>query len=372
MNWWRIVTIAVAVALIVGGAVWAYQFFEAPEHIDDITAKWSESGHANEASISFTYWNENDPPEVPVNCAKCHSLYGYLDFLGADGTTLREVNNPARVGSVLYCNGCHNEVGHTLDSVVFPGGAEVTGMGRWANCMRCHQGRTSTQSVRQATEGLGPDEVSEDLQFINVHYGIAAATRHGSEVSVGYEYEGRDYVGFYPHVPDYDACTECHDPHSTAIDAAACQPCHANVVAFGDIFTIRETDVDYDGDGNVSVGILQEINTLHSALYTVIQQYAADVVGTPIVYTADFPYWAIDSNGNGQVDEGEAGPANRYNAWTPRLLRAAYNYHYVIEDPGGFTHNARYILQLIYDAIQDLGEQVDVETGRYVRPESTY
>jgi hypothetical protein len=364
MNWGRIITITVAVALIVGGAIYAYQFFEAPEHIDDITAKWGESGHADVTSRSFVNWDDNDPPEIPVGCAKCHSLYGYLDFLGVDGTELREVNNPARTGSVLYCNACHNEVAHTLDSVIFPGGAEVTDVGRWANCMRCHQGRTSTQTVRQATEGLDPDEVSDDLTFINVHYGIGAATRQGSNVAVGYQYEGRDYVGWYPHVPDYDSCIDCHDPHSTAIDPAACQPCHSNVVAYGDLFAIRETDIDYDGDGRVDVGIVQEINTLHATLYTVIQRYATEVAGTPIAYTTNFPYWAIGPNGDGEGD--------RYNAWTPRLLRAAYNYHYVIEDPGGFTHNARYILQLLYDAIEDLGEQVDIDVRGYVRPASTY
>jgi hypothetical protein len=367
MNWWRIVTIAIAVALVVGGGVWAYQFFEAPEHIDDITAKWAESGHADATSRSFTNWDDNDPPEIPVACAKCHSLYGYLDFLGEDGTELRQVNNPARAGSVLYCNACHNETGHTLDSVIFPGGAEVADLGRWANCMRCHQGRTSTQTVRTATEGLDPDEVSEDLQFINVHYGVAAATRHGSEVSVGYQYEGREYVGYYPHTSNFSACIDCHDPHSTAINPAACQPCHSNVVSYADLFVIRETDVDYDGDGRVDVGILQEISTLHSALYAAIQLYAADVAGTPIEYTPNFPYWAIGPNGNN-----DASPGDRYNAWTPRLLRAAYNYRYVTSDPGGFTHNARYILQLLYDAIDDLGEQVDVDVDRYTRPATTY
>ncbi len=367
MNWSRIGTFVVAIALIVGGSIWAYQFFEATEHIDDITEKWEASGHADATSRSFTNWDDNEPPEIPQACAKCHSLYGYLDFLGVDGTELRVVNNRARAGSVINCNACHNNVGHTLDSVIFPGGAEVTDLGRYANCMRCHQGRNSTQSVNQATEGIGPDEVSEDLAFINVHYGIAAATRHGSEVSVGYEYEDREYVGWYPHTPDFSACTDCHDPHSTAINPSACQPCHANVVSYGDIFAIRETDVDYDGDGRVDVGILQEISTLHSALYATIQRYAAEVAGTPIAYTTSFPYWEVGPDANNDVS-----PGDRYTAWTPRLLRAAYNYHYVVMDPGGFTHNARYVIQLIYDAIDDLGEQVEVDVDRYTRPAVTY
>jgi len=44
-----------------------------------------------------------------------------------------------------------------------------------------------------------------------------------------------------------------------------------------------------------------------------------------------------------------------YRTWTPDLLKAAYNYHYVIKDPGSYSHNPRYIMQLLYDSIDDLG-----------------
>ncbi|MDF1513475.1 MAG: hypothetical protein P1S60_06660 [Anaerolineae bacterium] len=138
------------------------------------------------------------------------------------------------------------------------------------------------------------------------------------------------------------------------------------------MFDIRVNKVDYDGNDVVDEGILREINALHTKLYETIQAYAVKVAGAPIVYGDNFPYWGIDSNGNGKTEEGEVGFANQYKGWTPRLLRAAYNYHYVLQDPGGFTHNAKYILQLIYDAIENLDEheQVNVDTGRYIRPVS--
>ena len=44
-----------------------------------------------------------------------------------------------------------------------------------------------------------------------------------------------------------------------------------------------------------------------------------------------------------------------YAGWTPRILKAAYNYQYVQKDPGAFAHNGQYILQVLYDTIQDLG-----------------
>ena len=40
---------------------------------------------------------------------------------------------------------------------------------------------------------------------------------------------------------------------------------------------------------------------------------------------------------------------NRYRSWTPRLLKAAYNYQVVSKDPGAYTHNPTYALQLLHD-----------------------
>ncbi len=368
MSWMKIVTFVVAIALVVGGGIWAYRLFEAPESIDAITGKWSESGHADATSESWTHWDEDDPPEVPTACGKCHSLYGYLDWLGADGTAYRDVEEPARVGTVLYCNGCHNSEAHSLSTVLFPSDVEVTDRGREANCMRCHQGRASTSHVADATSGVDADMVSEDLGFINVHYAIAAATRMGGVTEIGHQYEGKSYVGRFEHVEDYNVCIDCHDPHSTAIDPQACSPCHGNVVDYGDLFDIRESELDYDGDGDTDEGILQEINAFHATLYDAIQTYAAEVIGEPIVYADSFPYWFVDTNGDGTADADEVNFGNQYSSWTPRLVRTTYNYHYVVEDPGAFTHNAEYVLQLMYDGMEDLASQVTVAYDGYTRP----
>ena len=57
-----------------------------PESVEVISEKWTESGHADAESESFVHWDEEEVPEVPANCAKCHSGIGYLDFLGEDGS----------------------------------------------------------------------------------------------------------------------------------------------------------------------------------------------------------------------------------------------------------------------------------------------
>ncbi len=356
------------VAVLTFGGLQIYQFFGAPESVEVVSDKWTRSGHADTSSVSFTRWDEDEPPEVPVSCAKCHSMYGYLDFLGADGSTAEVVDEPARVGSVVDCRTCHNEQAHELTQVTFPSELEITEMTRSANCMQCHQGREATQTVDEAVTDLPPDTVSEDLGFINVHYAIAAATLLGGDAQVGYQYAGNEYVGRFPHVEDFDTCIECHDPHSTAIDPDTCSPCHVNVVERADLPAIRESGTDYDGDGDTDEPIRDEIETFHEPLYDAIQTYAAEVVDAPIVYGASYPYFFNDTNGDGEIDADEQNFGNRYTTWTPRLVRAAYNYHYVHEDHGAYTHNARYIFQLLYDSIADLGEVVSVDLASLTRP----
>jgi hypothetical protein len=104
-------------------------------------------------------------------------------------------------------------------------------------------------------------------------------------------------------------------------------------------------------------------------MYAAIQSYANDVIGAPIIYAFQFPYWFNDSNGNGEVDEDEAAFPNQYASWTPRLVKATYNYHLVWEDPGGFMHNASYLIQLMYDTIENLAEVTSIDIGGLIRPE---
>jgi len=39
------------------------------------------------------------------------------------------------------------------------------------------------------------------------------------------------------------------------------------------------------------------------------------------------------------------------------LLRAAYNYQYAMKDPGAFAHNGKYVIQALYDSLEDLGQK---------------
>ena len=91
------------------------------------------------------------------------------------------------------------------------------------------------------------------------------------------------------------------------------------------------------------------------------------MAGKPIVYdAAAYPYFFEDTDGNGEINGEEAA----YTAWTPRLLKAAYNYQYVQKDPGAFAHNAKYVIQFLYDSLTSLGQQVTVDMTGMARPEA--
>ena len=339
------------------------------DSIEDLDAALVEGltrtdvGHFDGSSEAFRHWDEDGA--VPGSCAKCHSATGLPTYL-AEGVNVSEP-----IANGFECRTCHDSVpGYSLPAmteVTFPSGESVSfGEEATSNvCLQCHQGRESTVSVRSATAGLEPDAVSEQLGFLNVHYFAAGATAFGTEAKGAYEYEGQSYVGQFVHDEGFDECTECHDAHGLAVSAEPCAVCHDVAASQEDLRTIRETDVDFDGDGDTAEGIAGEIETMVQALYPAIQSYTAEVIGTPLVYDSHaYPYFFVDGNGNGEADPDEANYGNRYTTWTPRLLKAAYNYQYATKDPGAYTHNAHYILQVLYDSLADL----DATAAGMVRP----
>jgi hypothetical protein len=165
------------------------------------------------------------------------------------------------------------------------------------------------------------------------------------------------------HTEKFDTCVECHDAHALTVRVDSCANCH-EVQTVEDLQNIRKTPegqkpVDYDGDGNTTEGIAGEVATMDEKLYAAIQAYAADKLKAPIVYAGgSYPYFFADTNANGVADPDELTSDNGYKSWTPRLLRAAYNYQWVAKDPGAFAHNGKYILQILYDSIKNTNGSV--------------
>ena len=324
---------------------------------------WEGSAHYASDTEPFRHWDEEDPAEVPTSCAKCHSTQGYQDFMGADGSEAGVVDAAVPAAEVfgIECVACHNAATLGLKTVVFPSGVEVTGTDDSVRCMACHQGRESKISVdefiAQFGEDVDPDAVPApvnvdgrdvSLGFRNIHYYPAAATLYGGIARGGYQYDGKSYDGKFRHVEGIDSCIGCHDPHTLQVKVETCAMCHEGVAGVEDLKEVRmvSSASDYDGDGDTAEGVYYEIEGLQEALYAAIQAYAADTAGSEISYDpAAYPYW-FDAAGE------------NFAAWTPRLLKAAYNYQMAYKDPGKFAHGGKYAIQLLFDSIEDLGADV--------------
>ena len=211
-------------------------------------------------------------------CARCHSSEGFIDYIGGDGSAPGVVDKPAPTKSVIRCVTCHNPAADALSSVTFPSGVTVDGLGGEARCMTCHQGRSSGPAVDAAIAAAAPRRPT-----------TPSARRSTSRTSTssrppprctpgarkgGYQYAGQVYDVRFRHVDGYDTCIGCHDPHSTQVKFDACAGCHTGVTDVGGAHEIRmmsSVGIDYDGDGNTSEGIYDELVGLRDKLGAAIR-----------------------------------------------------------------------------------------------------
>ena len=99
------------------------------------------------------------------------------------------------------------------------------------------------------------------------------------------------------------------------------------------------------------------------------QYFVASDAGHPICRASNNPYWFKNNVGTDlgePCDPADAVSSNSYKSWTPELMRAAFNYQFSVNDPGGWAHNFPYMAQLLYDSAEDLGGP-DVVDG-FIRP----
>ena len=339
-----------------------------------ISDKWVGSAHAQYDSEAFAHWNESDPAEVPPACADCHSTSGFRDYIGADGTAAGTVENAGRIEDPINCTACHGATAAALDSVTMPSGITLANTGSSSVCMHCHGARTSQATVDQGIPaGADLDTVLEKGAAVNPHYAIAAATQQGSAANGGYEYEGKTYVGAFEHAESVNSCTECHDPHSTHLvevsraDANLCVECHSEATSFENFRSISRSKVDYDGNGTAEP-IYNEIQGMYAILTQAIEGYSKAVTGNALALGTVYPYTYIDKNGDFVIDESEAVSDNGFTTFTPRLQKAIYNQMFVLHDSANYVHNGKYVLQLMYDSIEDLSAKSGITTQGMTRP----
>jgi len=322
---------------------------------DEAITNWFRSAHADAAAEAFRHWDADE--EIRPACATCHSGEGFRAFHGLDGSTPGVVENPVDVGGVVDCGTCHNAGLAEIKEVAFPSGLMHPVQGVEASCLTCHQGRTAGVNVRSTIAGMEVDMPNPELRFINPHYATAAATWLGGYGGAGYQYDGQDYSGRFFHARPVASCNSCHEPHTLEVAFEPCLTCHQ-----GDSpEDLRISRQSYDGSGDTSKGIRSDIQANAALLLDTVKTYAADVAGAPIVYDGTrYPYFFADANGDGVADVSEGRPV-AYSGWTPRSLRAAYNWKLVTADPGNYAHNPHYALELLYDSIEDLSGPLGID-----------
>jgi len=313
-----------------------------------VITQWARSGHANAHSQSFTHWNEDG--EIPPICSTCHSGAGFRSLYGFDGSSPGLPESPIPTGGVVDCETCHNPGLGSVSQVQLPSGDKYPVEGVEAACMTCHQGRAASISVEEAVGNNPEDEVNADLRFINPHYAIAAASLLGSTGALGYHYPGKSYEPRFIHARPVSSCVSCHEPHNLSVAEETCLTCHET----GNSRNIRISRQSFDGSGDLNKGIHADIMANRERLFGIMQQYAEGVAGAALIYEGSrHPYFFVDRNGDGRADQVDGTPV-AYANWTPRLLKAAYNWKFVGADRGIHVHNPHYALQLLYDSAEDL------------------
>jgi len=365
-----------------------------------VQQQWAEGAH-HPIPLGPVVDIGGDPfPSAPVNwgavdhdfssgCLRCHSAAGFAELNGTFGNAVATSNAFGEAGAFITCNACHDGVDYPTrfnsrlrldgDALFFnnDGSVRLTveEAGPSATCMYCHQGRESGITVANAIAA------ADTHPFINRHYLAAAAILNGSDAMAAFQYSGQSYEGpnTFPGHPDennQDTCVGCHlrslDDHTFKPALADCSECHTGIADFDDI-NLLSGNVDYDGDG-VASSFQDEIDGMLAGLLSEIQLYATTVLGLPIIYSPNaYPYFFNDNNpANGVADPVEISFLNRYQTFDDSLLAAGYNYHSG-RDPCGDLHNYRYVIQSLYDSIDDLDNgaldgSVQFAAGPAIRP----
>lgn len=295
-------------------------------------------------------------PGRVVACVTCHDLTAK----SADGTAFelgarRQFKDMTGVTPTGDVTAIHTfESGQTVD---------LTGDEDNLLCLNCHSGRKAGSSVDEeiASEDLDDNGFADDgaYNFQNIHYRAAGASLFGNMAGGGYEFEGKVYASKFEHVDSNDLCIECHSAHdgklfiaSPGFGPTGCNTCHTNInidpaVDYdGAIDQVRDIRMngsfeDYDGNG-VAEGIYYEVQGLKTVLLNAITASGVTQLG-------GYPYFSGISEAS--------------------QLQAAYNYQVADKDPGSYAHNGDYIIQLLYDSIEEINavHALGIDMSQFVR-----
>lgn len=88
---------------------------------------------------------------------------------------------------------------------------------------------------------------------------------------------------------------------------------------------------------------------MRQVLIKALQGYANEKSGVGFIFRQKvYPYAFIDTNGDGEISEGEAIYPNQFKAFTPNAQGCLQPD--VLSPRNQYVHNPEYVLQLMYDS----------------------
>jgi Zn finger protein HypA/HybF involved in hydrogenase expression len=378
--------------------------------------KRNDPGHFDSSAEALAHWDQDEA--VSASCARCHSVEGFqfvakygidqtiaanlvsgfsCEMCHVKGTSFapRAQNpNPGQIPELVYVKSVAFPYPTTATSTQIAGVTIKNGaVGTAAQddsfiCMTCHRARQSTLTLDAAD--LGGLVTNFTLSTPSPHYLQAGATLYGSKAATMYQYAGKTYVQRWDHDSGYNTpyaeasglpttpaaakaqCAYCHmenGSHSFEVElTAACTACHSGTATIADLVPAFRAQDNFDGDAATKPKA--ETAAFAARLHTAIQDYAkaAKTAGTTgaewtIFYNADNPastaskgfYKDLDHSGVLEVSELTSSNSSK---WDSKGYRATFNYRFWVNEPGAWAHNPKYVLQVFYDAILDLGGDV--------------
>jgi hypothetical protein len=228
----------------------------------------SGTGHHN-----FSEWNTLDPDTgfghsnretaaaegMNTSCARCHSAQGYtlqLNQLAAgniDSIPSASINWNAATVEPQTCTACHDphvkDASHpnqlrVYDSTpLLPAGFSVTGLGKGALCVSCHNSRNG--KITSTTTYLHEDSQPTSTGLVNYNGGIPTSYSAPHQAAQGDVFMGRNayFMGYgnlpmiSKHANVEDACVGCHIGLNPQTHTS-----HGASAVSGHVFYIRDQD----------------------------------------------------------------------------------------------------------------------------------
>ena len=251
----------------------------------------------------------------------------------------------------------------TVPSVTFPSGVVRKEPGNDNVCETCHRGREAKATVDAADRGRA------SRRFKNVHYLPAGRGQARLGRPRRLRVRRQDLRRRRCRTSGGTQCTSCHDPvgshHTFQITDAwdgTCRACHADAERRPEEHPPHPHRSTTTATATPPSRWPPRSTAWRRATLAAMQAAAAapGLCYAPGVY----PYFFKDTERRQDLQRRpRRWPPTPSPAWTPALVKAAFNYQLSRNDPGAWAHNFDYMAELLYDSAADWGTLV----RRYVR-----